>query len=203
MNRSARVESIDAVQALRVAIPRFQEDASDALVAIQQEIHRFLDWLEHDQLKYWALQMRRASERVGEARSDLERKQVFTVGGVAPPCYDERKALARAKQRYRFAEEKVAEIRRMRREVEHEVAETEARLSSLGDALLSDVPKAAALLDRTVTSLHAYADIGREAPSETTSSAKPTAGDANGADKDKPSRDRATGEDPESPETTP
>ena len=157
------------MQTLRVAIPRFQEEASDAIVALQQEIHRFLDWLEHDQLKYWSYQMRRASEKVGEARADLERKQVITVGGVAPPCYDEKQILARARQRYRYAEEKVAEIRRMRRELEHEVAETEGRLTTLSDALMDDVPKAAALLDRMVTSLQAYAEIGSESTEETSS----------------------------------
>jgi len=162
MNRSAHVESIDAVQALRVALSRFQEDASDALVAIEQEIHRFLDWLEHDQLKYWIHQTNRASEQVGEARSNLERKRVMTVGGETPPCREEKKALELAKRRHRFAEEKVAEVRRMRREVDHEVNEVKGRLSSLADSLTSDVPKASTVLEHVLTSLHRYAEMGRE-----------------------------------------
>ncbi len=168
MNRSAHVESIDAVQMLRVALPRFQEDASDALVAIEQEIHRFLDWLEHDQLKYWIHQTRRASEQIGEARSNLERKRVMTVGGETPPCYEEKQALARAKGRFRLAEEKVAEVRRMRREVDHEVSEVQGRLGSLADSLMTDVPKATTVLEHVVTSLRKYAEIGREASGNST-----------------------------------
>jgi len=168
MNRSAHVESIDAVQMLRVALPRFQEDASDALVAIEQEIHRFLDWLEHDQLNYWIHQTRRASEQIGEARSNLERKRVMTVGGETPPCYEEKQALARAKGRFRLAEEKVAEVRRMRREVDHEVSEVQGRLGSLADSLLTDVPKATTVLEHVVTSLRKYAEIGRDASGNST-----------------------------------
>lgn len=179
MNRSARVESIDAVGAMRVALTRFQEEAGDALSSLEHQINRFLDWLEHDQLQYWQHQMRRASERVAEARANLERKQVMTVGGETPPCYDEKQALARAKQRYRFAEEKVALVRRLRREVEHEVNEVQSRLSTLGDALTTDVPNAAAMLERAIKSLHAYAELGRDPVAQNSTTA------ANGDDKSK------------------
>lgn len=184
MNRSARVESIDAVEAMRVAMTRFQEDASDALAALDHQINRFLDWLEHDQLQYWQHQVRRASERMAEARANLERKQVMTVGGETPPCYDEKQALARAKQRYRFAEEKIALVKRLRRDVEQEVDEVKGRLGSLGDALTTDVPNAAAMLERAVKSLHAYAEMGRDpvAPSTTASSNDDTTKSKSGDD---------------------
>ncbi len=174
MNRSAHVESIDTVRALRVALLRFQEDASDALVSIEQEINRFLDWLEHNQLQYWTYQTRRASEQIGEARTNLERKRVMTVGGESPPCYEEKKVLARAKQRHQLAEEKVAMVRRMRREVDHEVCEVQGRLSALADSLAADVPKAAAMLERVATSLQQYTEIEHATPNGAASQATGT-----------------------------
>ena len=106
MDRSANVTSIDAVRALRAALLNFEAEARDAVVLLVLEVRKALDWLENDRTRYWPEQVRRASERVLQARNDLERAQL-TYGSEEPPsCYEQKKALEQAERRLRTCQEK-------------------------------------------------------------------------------------------------
>ena len=89
MARSARVTSIDAVQRFAGVLRRFQEDASGALENLAMELQRALDWIQNNQKDYWALQVRRSYERVGEAKANLQQRQTYhRVGDHEPSCID-------------------------------------------------------------------------------------------------------------------
>ncbi len=168
MAHSANVQSIDDLEALRAALVTFGDEAGGALAELEQQINRFLEWLAHDRVQYWRAQIRRASEAVGEARTNYDRKRIMTVGGERPACREEKELLMRAQRRHRLCEEKLEAVRRWIRACEQEVIESQGRINQLADHLAGDLPGAVATLDRMLAALADYA--GRSQLSSTSRS---------------------------------
>src|SRR5262249_36470239 len=112
MNQQARVHSIDALRDFRVAFCTFGTEAAQALTSADVEIQRMLDWLTHDQLKFWQQEVRRREDKVNEARMDLSRCLISTTAtGETPACTDQKVALEKARKRLKEAEEKVKVVK--------------------------------------------------------------------------------------------
>jgi len=162
---SANVRSIAVLERVRHAMQAFGEDAGQALSMAAMVIARYLDWIEHDRVKYWENQVRRGFEQIAECRADLERCESLALEGQRKTCHEEKEALDAAKRRLRRAEEQLEAVRHWRNKLQHEVAEYRARVGQLGGWLESDHPKAVAALERMHASLLAYVEM--QAPSET------------------------------------
>jgi chromosome segregation ATPase len=157
MNEAANVRSLDAIREFRLAVVKFKEQASHALSAVNVEIARTLDWLSHDQLKYWKEEVRRREDRVNEAKMDLHRCQLSkNAAGETPACTDQKVALTKAKKRLAEAEEKIETIRKWCQIIEHEISEYRGPSQQLAGALDAKFPQAINLLDRKLTVLEQY-----------------------------------------------
>jgi hypothetical protein len=156
---SANVKSIDALRDFRTALVTFAEGADQTLSSVNVEIARMIDWLQHDQLKYWQHEHRRREDAVGEARADLNRCLMSKGAGEGGQCSDQKKALDKAKRRLAEAEDKLEKVKHWSRAIEQEVSEYRGPAQQLGNMLVADLPKAFAVLDRKVAMLEAYADI--------------------------------------------
>lgn len=171
MGSTAKITSTDALGRLKLALQYFHQGANDGLTAVALEIQRFVDWVEHDRAKFWAMKVRRGYDRVAEARATLERCQM-SVAGHTPECRDEKKALEKAKRELHYAEEKVEKVRHWTRALRHEVTEYQARAGQLNSWLDGECPKAVAVLERMSAALADYlavtAPSGQE-PSDATS----------------------------------
>ncbi len=161
--QSANVTSIDAPRQFRAALVRFIAEVEAALVTIELEASRPLEWIEADRPRYWRQEARKASEAVAEARVALERCQVRIGGEDARYCYDERKALEKAKRRLLLSEEKVQSLRRWRNELQKAVEELQVQLARAKQYLETDLAKALAALDRITAALARYTE--QSAPS--------------------------------------
>lgn len=169
MSGSARLTSIDAVSRLATALRRFAEEANATLGSLELELHRAVEYFQHDRREYWTHQLRVGRDRVSEARITLQRREIMTVAGHRPACDEERKALEMAKRRVRTAEEKEEIVRRWARLLDREVIEFRGNLSPLAGWLLLDQAKAVALLDRLSRALEAYVAVtglGAEPPAD-------------------------------------
>src|SRR4051812_34045853 len=96
---TANVTSLDALRGFRAALVRFGADVETALVALELEARRPVEWIEGDRSRYWPQQVRRASEMVSEARLALSRCEVRISSEDTKYCYDERKSLEKTKRR--------------------------------------------------------------------------------------------------------
>lgn len=157
MSRAAKVTSIDAVGQFKVALEAFEADARDALTQLLLELRRAREWIEVDRTRYWPREVRKASDRVAEARSNLDRCQMTATPGDEPPCDDEKRALEKAKRRLRTAEEKVRAVQHWRIKVRHDAEEFEAQIAKLNDLLDTEMPRAVAALQRMIKALDTYA----------------------------------------------
>src|SRR5947208_12655636 len=155
--QSANVISIDAPRQFRAALVRFVAQVEAALVTLGLEAHRPIEWIETDRPRYWRQEARKASEAVSEARVSLERCQVRVSNEDTKYCYDERKALEKAKRRLQAAEEKVQVVRRWRIELHKVVEDLQVQLARAKHYLETDMAKALAALDRIAAALDRYA----------------------------------------------
>ena len=160
MSESAHVTSTEAIARFEAAARRFGEDASMALLALDQQINRALDWLDHEAPAYWRQQIRKCYDEVARTRTAWENCQLRTVAGDRPSCIEEEKAHRAAKRRLEVASEKPAEVRKWSIAVHHEVNEYRGRIGRLRQGLEGELPKTIALLERTRAVLEAYADSG-------------------------------------------
>jgi len=162
MSRSARVQSIDALDHLAVAVRMFAEEASVALADLGMDLHRAVQWIQHEQKDYWSEELRRAQAAVAEAKLNLERRRMFRVGEERPSCRAEEKALEAAKRRLDLAREKLEAVKRWTRLLEHEAMECRSAVAPLTHWLQADVPRATSALKRMSLALETYVGLGAE-----------------------------------------
>src|SRR5262249_55589365 len=113
MSRSANVQSIQTLKDFKLAMIAFGEDARNALSGVEMDLRKMRDWLERDQLGYWQMQIKRRDQEVMQARADLHRRKISQQGSDAVSDSEQKEALREAMKRLRFAEEKVALIKRL------------------------------------------------------------------------------------------
>jgi hypothetical protein len=183
MHESANVRSIDAIRDFRVALAKFCEQGNHALAAVDIEINRTLDWLGHDQFKFWKEEIRRREDRVNEAKIDLHRCQLSkNAAGETPACSDQK--------RLADAEEKLENVRRWLHIIEHEVSEYRPPSQQLASTIDSTLPRALSMLERKLASLEAY--LGTVAPQQAAPEQSPLAvAPSTTADEPEPSKARA------------
>lgn len=170
MGRSARVQSIDALNQLAAAIRVFAEEASAALADLGMDLHRAIQWVQYDQKEYWSEELRRAEAAVAEAKLHLERRRMFRMPGEQPSCRAEEKALEAARRRLEQARQKLEAVKRWSRLLDHHATEFRSALAPLTQWLQADVPQATALLKQMSLALESYVSLAPQAIGDASSS---------------------------------
>ncbi|MFN0019836.1 MAG: hypothetical protein ACKVP0_16385 [Pirellulaceae bacterium] len=153
--RSANITSIEAIRAFTTALMAFEDGAEDAAVQLEIEARRSVTWID-ELAMYWPKEVRKASDAQSEARLALERCELTISGEQGRSCYDERKALEKAKRRLRLAEEKVQAVRRWKVQIRKEVEEFQVQIAKLRQYLESDLVRSIASLKRMSEALDQY-----------------------------------------------
>ena len=157
MSRSAKVTSTDAVETFANALRCFQDNASTALENLNVAIQRALGWIQNEQKNYWALQVRRGYEQLGEAKANLQlARTAKRIAGHEPSCVDEKRAVERTKRRLRLAQEKVDVVRRWSRTADRAVIEYRGCIGQLTTWLDADCHRAITALEQMSNVLGSY-----------------------------------------------
>jgi hypothetical protein len=167
MGQSANITSIEALRLLKAALVQFDEEVHAAIVSLELEARRPVEWVEHDRRQYWPREVRKASDVVSEARLALQRCELTISGEDNRSCYDERKALQKAKKRLERCEDKVRAVRLWTPRIRKEVEEFEVQTAKLLQFMDSQFVLAPAALERMAAALERYAQPGgSSAPSQ-------------------------------------
>lgn len=159
MAKAAKIYSIEAVSIMNTVLQDFGEDMQTALDTLELEVRRAVIWVEDDRRSYWKQEVQRGYNKVGEARANLERAQMFKVGGRTPAALEEKRAFEMAKRRLRLAEEKLEIVKRWSVLLRQAVDEYHANLSQLKNWLQSDLPNALGALARMTEALESYLGV--------------------------------------------
>ncbi|NLE58961.1 MAG: hypothetical protein GX616_11410 [Planctomycetes bacterium] len=160
MSQAARVESIEKLKDLRVALCLFAETARTGLLEADSEIQRTGLWLKNEQLRYWKSQIVSRSELFTRAKIALNQKKLTkTPLGGHYSCVDEEKAVQLARRRLEEAQTKLGNVQKWNRRLDEEVFEYKGQVQALGRMVDSEVPAAIARLDRMIESLESYMSL--------------------------------------------
>jgi hypothetical protein len=157
-SQSANVASIDALKSVKAALVQFCDEVEAALVSMELEARRPVDWIEGDRARYWPQQARRASDLVQEARQALARCEVRVASEDRPSCYDEKKALEKAKRRLQLAEDKTRVVPRWASEMQKATEDFAMQVARLRSYLETDVTKSIASVERMTNALDRYVE---------------------------------------------
>jgi len=152
----ANVKSIESIRHFRADLQEYNDALRQALDVLNSELTRAVAYFESDRAAYWPAQARKASDGVASARINLERCRVTTRAGEGPSCYEEKKALQRAKERLQTANEKVKATKKWVVAIRQEVDQFRSRIAQLGYLTDTELPRGMAVLDRLANRLDAY-----------------------------------------------
>jgi hypothetical protein len=154
MSQSAQVQSLDHLTHLHDVLARFGVTAQECLGLASMEVRHVHEALD-ERLRYWRQQTERRHEDVARARAALSHARAFNQGQRAG-CEEEELTLRKAQERLRYAEEKVATVKRWQRELPEITKDFEGRARGLAGFLDSDLRRALVLLQNKVNTLEAY-----------------------------------------------
>ncbi|AGA30370.1 hypothetical protein [Singulisphaera acidiphila] len=155
----ANVRSTDAIKQFKLALLTYAEDSRVALGAMEMEIRQVRNWLERDQYTYWTSQVKRAKEKIAEARTELNRRRLSQSNSDAVSDSDQKEALRIAKHRLEEAEDKVERIKKWGPVLEHALSEYHSQSQPLSDKLSGGLVGSLALLERMIVALEEYAAL--------------------------------------------
>lgn len=157
MSTPAQVRSTDSIEALSVALARFAERVQNALDALDSELHRADDWIEHDRPGHWRTQIKLAEDGLHQAKLDLEQALLMTTAdGQRPACREQKAAVEKARAHLNYCREKGEKVRHWQRSFRHEMFEYDGRIGQLRGLLDLQVPAARAVLVKIIRRLEEY-----------------------------------------------
>lgn len=159
MADSANVRSIASLRDFEGSLVQFYDVATRAATNMQQQAQRMLQWLELDRPGFWKRQMELGHQNLAEARTRLTQCMMRRTGDFKPSCYDEKKAVEKAKRDLEYARAQTEVVKKWAVKARHEVEEFNGRQAQLMRLLEGDVPRMCALLQRLVATLERYTTI--------------------------------------------
>ena len=159
MSESANVLSIEAIRDFEAALIQFYEIANRTTGNMAQQSQHMLQWLEMDRPVFWKRQVEIGHDRLAEARTRLTQCMMRRTGDFKPSCFDEKKALERAKQNLEYSRAQINVVKQWIVKARKESEEFNGRKAQLTRLLEGDVPRMVALLRRITEKLEQYANI--------------------------------------------
>jgi hypothetical protein len=153
MAQPAHVRSVEAIEAFRANLLVYAAKARPVLEDACDEVLRTRDWLERDRWTFWENQLRRRTRTLDEAQAALFSARLSNLREARTA---EQIAVVKARAAVNEAQEKLARIRKWRRDFDHLVQPLLKELEQLRAMLAADLPKAAAHLAQVVKTLDAY-----------------------------------------------
>lgn len=156
---SVNLSSTEAIRVAKTALLLFLEEVQDALTNLEIEARRPLQWIENDRPRYWAREVRRASDDVSEKRIAFNRCELLSASDIKKTCIDERKALEKAKRRQQTSEIKLNSVRQWRIKLKRDVEAFQVQISKVRRYLELDLAEATAHLENLATAIDNYVAV--------------------------------------------
>ncbi len=159
----ARVQSIEVLGVAKVALVDLKDRLGTGLSEATSDLERFAQWLEQEQPRLLASQLRRQEDAVVMAKSALYRKgMVVSSKDSKPSVVDEKKALQRAIERAEDTRRRLAAVKKWAVAFQRELLLFKGAVGGLQGAIDHDLPLAIATVSRMAISLERY--VSEQAP---------------------------------------
>jgi hypothetical protein len=159
MSTQADVRSIDALKQFRVALALFSEDGLAALGAVDMEVKRTIQWLQHDRREYWSQQIKRRRDLVAQAQAEVFRRKLAKTDDYSPAMSEQKELLRRAQASLEDAERRATLVKKWEPALQQAALEYKASTRRIKNMASGDVPRAMILLDKLIDALEAYLSV--------------------------------------------
>ncbi len=160
MSSGAKVSSIDALESFRSSLLLYLTRSRSVLDEVTQDIVRTRIWLETDRRVHWKRQIRLSSAAAAQAEQEL---MTARLSGDSGAILDRRRAVAKARDAFRRAEEGRDRVRRWLLRYATDVEARAALPRRLQHMLSNEGNRAVHFLETSAAILRDYA--GQEAAS--------------------------------------
>lgn len=152
-----RVYSIDAIKLFRERLATFGEDTRNALIAVDMETRRTVDFILREQPLYWTAQLKKRNEKLAQAKSELFRRKLAATTPGSLDDTDQKEAVRRAENQVREAELKLQTIKKWATPLQQAVEQYHGQARGLDEIVGTQLEVALAQLERMIAALEAYA----------------------------------------------
>lgn len=104
---NARVQSIDAIQRFAEQLQAFRLAMAKEIEALDLELRRVSSWVHEDAQDYWHREHQNNARKLAEHLQQLSRCMSYVRADEQRPCTEEKKRVARAKERAQLCETKI------------------------------------------------------------------------------------------------
>jgi hypothetical protein len=157
----------EALMAFRVALIKFQENASAGLGDAESDIHNTIRWLENDQFSYWSTQIRHRQEALARANEAYRQKKLFKdSSGKMASAVEEQKQVTKCQMNLDEAMQKMAATKSWAKRLQKELMLYKGQMQRFQTTVSNDVPSAVGHLGalvHTVQEYQAMAEAGKDA----------------------------------------
>lgn len=172
----ANVDDLDIFRYVKTALIKFRQSVETALINADSQGARTLHWLEGEQLSYWQTQIRKRQEAVMRCKEAVRAKKIFKDStGRTPSAFQEEKLLQAALKALELAELKLANTKKHIPMLQKELEVYRGGVQGLGSSMVTELPKAVALLERLSMSLQDYVALKSQAAASSDGSSPTTA----------------------------
>ena len=158
MNSAAHVISLQALVKFRGELRRFEQAIRQILDEQALEVQRASDYVEHDRTAYWPRALKQAEDRIVAARESLSRCKMAALENEHKSSFEEKEVLEQAIARQRHCEFQLRRLRHWRAVMRKQTEDCHSRRARLVHYLDTDIPRAIAVLERSIDALEKYAE---------------------------------------------
>ena len=159
MPESANVKSLDSLIDFRVALINFIEKSKLAVSTGESEISNMQSLVGHTQLMHWKFVIRKAEEKLSQAKSELFRATISQPDNPRGPT-DQIRLVNKRKEEIAHGQKKYERTKRWGRILEHENHEYRSAITPLAASLEGELQKAVMKIDNAIVAIELYlADV--------------------------------------------
>jgi len=161
MPQSAKVTSIEAIDAFKASLIVYLEKAGCVLDDVSDDVVRTRIWLQSDRQLHWKNQTRQRTRELAQAQQEL---LTARLSGLPEAIKARQMAVNKARLALREAEGRLACVKQWMRQFDTQVESRAKVVTQLRHSLAHDLRKAVAFLEGAAATLAAYADMAPPAP---------------------------------------
>ncbi len=156
MPQTAKVTSIEAIDAFKASLIVYLAKAGCVLDDVSDEVVRTRIWLQSDRQLHWKNQIRQRTRELAQAEQEL---LTARLSGMPEAVKARQMTVNKTRLALRAAEERLARVKQWIRQFETQVESRAKVVTHLRHSLAHDMGKAVAFLEGAATSLAAYAEM--------------------------------------------
>jgi hypothetical protein len=156
MPESAKVTSLEAIEAFRARLIIYRDKAGRVLDEVGEDVIRTRVWLQTDRVTFWEGQIRRRQKELEMRQQELFSAQ---ISGMRDASFVQQQAVQRARRAIQEAEEKLRVVKQWNRQYDQRVEPVAKQVEKLRHNLVHDLGQAIAFLGEVTKTLADYAEM--------------------------------------------